>query len=194
MHFLYRFLVIFLMLPAGLRAGQVIFTEVMYHPTAPRPEYVEMTNLTSNRLDMARWTVSGGISYTFPDFSASAASAHLLKEYERVIISSADETTTRAAWPIPPNVRVFGPWTGSLDNAGEDITLKNAAAALQSTLTYGDGGDWPVAADGAGHSLQIINQNGNVDDWRNWRASRYAGGSPGVAEPVLAEQATTSAD
>ena len=175
--------------PALLRAGQVIFTEVMYHPPVPRPEYVEIANLTSNRLDMARWKVSGGIDFTFPDFNAGAASRHLLNEYERIIISSADEATTRSAWPaIPQSVRVFGPWTGSLDNAGEDLTLEDAASAQQSSLTYSDGGDWPVAADGAGHSLQIINQNGNVDDWRNWRASRYAGGSPGVAEPVMAEQ------
>ena len=177
-----------------MRAGQVVFTEVMYNPSGARPEYVEITNLTSNRLDTARWTLSGGISFTFPDFSAATPAAHFLKEYERVILSSADEATTRAAWPaIPPAVRVFGPWTGVLDNGGENITLKDAAAAVQSSLTYGDGGDWPVAADGAGHSIQIINQNANVDDWRNWRASRYTGGSPGVAEPLLAEEPTLSA-
>jgi hypothetical protein len=177
-----------------LQAGEVIFTEVMYHPPAGKPEYIEITNLTSNRHDMARWVLSGGVDYTFPDFDAGQASAHFLKEYERIVVSSADAATTRAAWPIPPEVRVFGPWTGALSNGGEDITLKDAAQALQTTLTYGDNNDWPITADGAGHSLQIINQNGNVDDRRNWRASRYAGGSPGVAEPAVLEAPLASAD
>jgi len=193
--FLLRFFVLVLLLPTASWAGSVIFTEVMYHPLGAKPEYIEITNLTSNRIDMAKWKLTGGIDYTFPDFLATATSAHLLKEYERIVVSNADEATTRAAWPaIPPTVRVFGPWTGSLNNAGDGISLRDAVSAVQSTLNYSDNGDWPVSADGAGHSLQIINQNGNVDDWRNWRASRFAGGTPGVAEPALVETPTASAD
>lgn len=180
-------------LPAGLRAGQVIFNEVMYHPAGTKSEYIEMVNLTSNRIDIAKWVVSGGVDYTFPDFNAAATTTHLLNEYERVIISSADPATTRANWPaLPPTVRVFGPWVGSLNNGGEEIVLADAAGAVQTRLSYGDSGNWPMAADGAGHSLQIINPNGNVDDWRNWRASRATGGSPGTVEPVLAETPLTN--
>jgi Lamin Tail Domain/CotH kinase protein len=167
----------------------------MYHTPGVQPEYVEITNLTSNRIDAARWKLSGGVSYTFPDFNAGNTAAHFIKEYERIILSSADEATTRAAWPaLPPTVRVFGPWTGLLSNGGDTLVLADAAGAVQSTLNYGDGGDWPASADGAGHSLQIINQNGNVDDFRNWRASRYFGGSPGVTEPALLEEPVPSAD
>ncbi len=183
-----RTLLLSLLPLTSLQAGQVIFAEVMYHPPGSKPEYVEIVNLTSNRMDMARWTISGGVDYSFPDFSAANPSGHFLKEYERVLVSSADEATTRAAWPsIPLSVRVFGPWTGALSNGGETLTLKDAAQAVESSLTYGDGGNWPLAADGAGHALQIINPNGNVDDWRNWGISRYTGGSPGVAEPTVAE-------
>ncbi|MDB6071147.1 MAG: hypothetical protein JWL81_2318, partial [Verrucomicrobiales bacterium] len=192
---LIRSLLCVLLLPASLRAGQVIFTEVMYHPAAARPEYIEVTNLTSNRVDTAKWTLSGGVEYTFPDFNAGDTAAHFLKEYERVIISSDTPAATRAAWPaLPPTVRVFGPWTGSLNNSGEEIVIKDAAGSLESTLAYGDSGDWPVSADGAGHSLQIINQNANVNDWHNWRASRFAGGSPGIAELTADEVATTNAE
>ena len=190
-----RSILVFLCIPACLRAGQVIFSEVMYHPSGAQPEYIEITNLSSNRWDAAKWTLSGGVDYTFPDFNASAVSSHLLKEYERIIVSSADEATTRAAWPaLPASVRVFGPWTGSLNNSGDNIVLSDASNTLRSQLSYGDSGDWPVAADGAGHSLQIINQNGNVDDFRNWRASKYNGGSPGAPEPVLLEEPMTNPD
>ena len=153
------FLVPLFFLTASLQAGQVIFTEVMYNPPAGKPEYIEITNLTSNRADTASWTLSDGVEWAFPAFAAASPNAHFLNEYGRFILSSADEAATRAAWPaIPPTVRIMGPWTGALNNAGDTIVLKDGAGAVQSTLTYGDGGDWPLAADGAGHSLQIINQ------------------------------------
>lgn len=113
-----------------VRAGQghVVISEVMYNPPDGRPEYVELVNLTSNRYDVAKWRVSGGISYEFPDFSAGASSAHFINEYERVVLSSADAAATRAAYPgIPASVRIFGPWTGTLNNAGDSFELRDAA-------------------------------------------------------------------
>jgi hypothetical protein len=179
-----------LCLSAPLIAGQVVFTEVMYHPSGNKPEFIEALNLTSNRIDIAQWRIHGGIDYTFPAFNPAATSAHFLKEYERILLSSADEATTRAAYPsIPPFVRIYGPWTGSLNNAGDTITLNDAAAAQQCTLTYGDRGNWPVAADGTGHSLLLINQNRKVDDWRNWKHSTLNGGTPGNPEITEAETA-----
>lgn len=189
MRFLPLSLVLLSPLAMPVQAGSVIFTEVMYHPQGDRPEFIEISNLTSNRMDMARWQLSGEVSYRFPEFTAAAPAAHLLNEYERVILSSATPAETRAAWPaIPAGVRIFGPWQGSLSNASGSIVLADAAAARQCALSYRDGGDWPVAADGAGHSLQIIRQNGNVDDWRNWRASQQPGGTPGWGEMTGPEE------
>ena len=90
MRALYFAVLSFFGLPVSLWAGQVIFAEVMYHPPGTKAEYVEIVNLTSNRIDMAKWALSGGVDYTFPDFNAGATSAHLLNEFERVVISSAD--------------------------------------------------------------------------------------------------------
>lgn len=174
-------------------ADQVIFTEVMYHPSDAKPEFVEVLNLTSNRRDIAKWKISGGISYAFPDFNSGNTSAHFLKEYERIVLSSADEAATRAAYPsIPASVRIFGPWTGQLSNAGDTVTMKDAADALICTLSYGDKGKWPIAADGAGHSLVVINQDRAIDDWRNWKAGIIRGGSPGNAEILSSEEAVAS--
>ena len=179
----------------SVRAGQghVVISEVMYNPPDGRPEYVELVNLTSNRYDVAKWRVSGGISYEFPDFSAGAASAHFVNEYERVVLSSADAAATRAAYPgIPASVRIFGPWTGSLNNAGDTFELRDAAGAIQCGLTYDDGDEWPLSPDGAGHSLQVIDPDREVDNWRNWRASAVRLGTPGYTEPTVAEQAVAN--
>ncbi len=171
-------------------AQQVIFSEVMYHPPGnSTPEFVEVQNLSSNRLDMAKWRLKGGVDYTFPDFNVGAPSGHFLKEFERILLSSADEATTRAAYPkLPSFVRVYGPWTGSLNNAGDSLRLEDAAGAKLCTLDFGDGGKWPVAADGAGHTLVVVNPNRAIDDWRNWTKSNQQGGTPGSAEVTAAEE------
>ena len=65
-------------------------------------------------------------------------------------------------------------------NGGERITLKNKNDSLICTFAFNDDpAFWPTAADGAGHSLQVVNPNRMIEDYRNWRASSKLGGSPG---------------
>lgn len=167
-------------------ASQVVLSEVMYHPVVGKPEFIEVENLSATPLDMARWQFTEGVTFTLPDFTSGAAQAHFLKGFERILFSAADDATTRAAYPgIPAGVRIFGPWTGSLDNTGERITLQDKNGVIAVTLDYGDAGDWPVQADGAGHSLVLADNLRAPDDWRVWRASTNRNGSPGVADPAL---------
>ena len=184
-----RSLAAFCSLASVLSAEQVVISEIMYHPAGSAPEFVEVQNLTSNRIDMAQWTLSGGASLTLPGFDPANPSKHFLNEYERVILSSADPAATRLAYPaLGSSTRVFGPWTGTLSNAGDTIVLRDAAGALQAQVTYGDDNEWPVAADGTGHSLVLINENRDIDDWRNWKASPRSGGSPGQSDPRRPEE------
>ena len=171
---------------AALGGQQVVFSEVMYNPTGSKPEFIEVWNISNTPLDMAKWRFSNGVRFEFPDFTASSNQAHFLKGKERIIVSSADAAATRAAYPtIPSAVRIFGPWEGALDNDGETVTLEDKNGVAVTSLEYGDDGHWPVAADGAGHSLVLANENRTFDDWRNWRRSNLAGGSPGAPETVV---------
>jgi hypothetical protein len=123
--------------------------------------------------------------FTFPDFNPASSQAHFLKPMERIVVSAASDAATRAAYPtIPANVRVFGPWTGSLDNAGERVTLQDKNNVIVCTVNYGDRGHWPRAADGPGHSLVLADENRPIDDWRVWRASTNNVGSAGIADPA----------
>ncbi len=168
------------------RAEQVVFGELMYHPLDSKPEFIEVWNITVTPLDMAKWSFTDGIALTFPDFTTTSPGAHFLRQNERIIVSSADAATTRASYPsIPVNVRIFGPWTGSLDNAGERVTLRDKNGVIVCTLDYKDQGKWPIAPDGTGHSLVLANENQAINDWRIWRTSTNNGGSPGAADPPL---------
>ncbi len=165
---------------ATVRAEQVVISEIMYHPPATRPEFVELYNQTVTPLDIARWRLAGGVSYEFPDFSTNAPGLTFLKPFERIVLCGANAAALRAAYRMPESVRVYGPWTGKLSNSGERITLKDKNGVTACTVKFGTRGHWPVAADGAGHSLVLRDSNRSVDDWRNWTASELPGGTPGT--------------
>jgi hypothetical protein len=171
----------FLLITLTTRAEQVVFSEIMFHPAGTKPEFIEVRNITRTPLDFARWRFTDGVVYTFPDFTGSGQ-AHILQPLERIVVSSAPPEATRAAYGIPAGVRVFGPWTGALDNAGERVTLSDKNGTRVCTVNYKDSGRWPRAADGAGHSLVLLNENRAIDDFRVWGASRFTGGTPGAAE------------
>src|SRR6266850_6131308 len=57
-------------LATGLAAGapSVVINEVMYHPPADLDDlqYVELFNSGTNTIDLAQWSFSHGVSFTFP--------------------------------------------------------------------------------------------------------------------------------
>jgi lamin tail-like protein/CotH protein len=163
----------------SLRAEQVVISEIMYNPRDNPPEYIEVYNNTATPFDIVQWRLTGGASYEFPAFDPANPQASFLKPFERIVLSGADEATTRASYSIPASIRIFGPWVGNLGNDGERITLQDKNAVIVCTVQYNDRGKWSPAADGAGHSLVLRSPNRLVDDWRNWTVSNQPGGTPG---------------
>ncbi|MFT5107156.1 MAG: hypothetical protein ACI9UA_002785, partial [Pseudoalteromonas tetraodonis] len=177
---------------ASSNAEQVIFTEVHYNPLPLEPEYIEFYNNTSTPFDMGTWYFSDGVDFTFPDFDPGDSDAHILKAFEHIVVTNTDEATLRAAYTVPASTRVFGPYVGSLSNAGETLTLNDKNGIVMAQLSYDDEGKWPVAPDGTGHSLVRINNNLARGEWRNWRASALPGGTPGAAPPGPDDLATST--
>ena len=171
---------------ASANAQEVIFSEIMYHPTGDNPEYIELLSNSSTPYDFAHWKISGGVSYTFPGFDSSDPQGSFLQNRERILVSSVAPDALRAAYSIPDSVRVFGPWEGNvsedgvrssgfLSDQGERITLRDANGSLLSSVGYGDNDAWGAASDGAGHSLHIVNKYAREDNFRNWTASAKLG-------------------
>lgn len=170
-----------------LNAEQVVFSEIQYHPEDGKPEFIEILNNVATPADIVDWELSGGVDYTFPGFDPNAGQAAFIHNKERIVLTSVSEAEFRAAYPsTPATVRVFGPWSGSLSDRGETLTLKDKNGTVKSTVTYEDRDLWSPAADGLGHSLVVKNPNRYVNDWRNWTFSLSKGGTPG-SPPVSAE-------
>ena len=177
-----------LLLP--IHAEQVVISKILAAPSPDKPEYLELYNNTSNPFDIARWRLTTGVSFTFPDFSSNQPAASFLKPFERIVLSSADPSQTRAAYATPASVRIFGPWDGKLKDDSERITLQDKNGATVCSVKYGRGlaGTRPVA----GYPWVLIDPNREIDDWRNWSVSSQVDGAPGTAPVRTVESAVSS--
>ncbi|MCI0541882.1 MAG: lamin tail domain-containing protein, partial [Verrucomicrobiales bacterium] len=150
----------------------VRITEIMYNPPGGDAfEYIEVQNTGGLSVDLSGYSFAG-INFRFPTpFPALAAGARI------VLASDARPADFQRRYP---NLSVAGWFGGSLDNAGERITLLNPAGGIVASVTYSDEHPWGLAADGAGAALEIVDAQGDPDAAANWHAA-MSGGSPGLA-------------
>lgn len=162
-------------------------TELMYDPPAGSDyEFIELLNTSTNvTLDLAGANFTAGVNYTFTNGTTLAPGAYLL------VIRNPSAATFRSHYGLAGTVPVVGPYTGSLANDGETLTLKTGAGGTEIfSFDYDNGRGWPIAANGSGHSLVPVNPtasgqaSGALDYPGNWRASAFIKGSPGQADPA----------
>ncbi len=158
-------------------------TEIMYDPAGGSDEeFIELQNTSGQTLDLTHVTFTDGITF---DFSTGGITSLASGEYVLVVkdlaaFSSRYDTA---------GLNIAGEFSGKLSNDGETVTLQGQWASKILSLTYADSRGWPLAADGAGHSLVPVyaaiesQADGSADFGPNWRASTYLGGSPGTADP-----------
>lgn len=172
-------------LAISAQAEQVVFSEVMYHPPADGHEFIEVQNLTATPFDIAKWELTGGAGFSFPDFNEGAPLDSFLKAFERIVICNTDPNSFRTTYNVPPSVRVYGPWSGSLNNSGERITLEDKNGVALCSLSYDDRSPWPLEADGTGSSLVLTDTSFAIDDYRVWS---HGPPTPGYSPALVAEE------
>lgn len=81
-------------------------------------------------------------------------------------------------------IRVAGEFSGSLDNAGDRLTLLGPIG--EPILDFSYDPSWYPITDGGGFSLVAVDPNAPPSAWglaQNWRPSSGLGGSPGATDP-----------
>jgi hypothetical protein len=167
-------------------------TEIQYHPAAPAPaeaaalvgvkeddfEYLELMNVGAGALTLTGAFFSQGLTYAFPTSSLAGGA--------RLILA---KNTAAFALRYPGvSAPVFGPYEGTLDNAGERLELTDASGENILDFEYKDG--WYPASDGAGRSLALRDTNTAYNAFGNavaWGLSGSTNGSPGSADAWLAQ-------
>lgn len=154
-------------------------SEIMYHPaseisdlTSPiaEAEYIELTNVGSEPINLNLVRFTKGVDFTFRDFEL-APGAYCL------VVQNPEVFERRYGSGLP----VAGRYAGSLSDSGERIELVDALGRAIHSFKYRD--DWFDFTDGQGFSLTAVDPAGTpAASWGSrsaWRASAAAGGSPG---------------
>ncbi len=156
-------------------------TEIMYHPQDPPggdpdAEFIELKNVGVEPLDLSSVAFTVGIEFMFPNVELAPG------EYVVVVKDHAAFASQYAN--LPGGVQRLGPYSGRLDNAGEEIELEDAAGQTILAFEYDDA--WYPSTDGDGFSLTIIDPaNSDPESWgqrNSWRPSSSVGGSPGEGD------------
>ncbi|MHC4533519.1 MAG: lamin tail domain-containing protein [Planctomycetota bacterium] len=189
------------------KVGPVVINEIMYNPSWPvgglftndQYEYVELHNISSEPVslydfDTAQpWKFTDGIDFTFPaDVPVTIPAGGYL-----LVVKDPEAFAWR--YPTVPVEKILGPYSGSLNNAGERLQLSMPGDVDESgpiyyirvdRVTYSDGSHpenspdgidhWSTEPDGGGESLtrKVSSDYGN--DPENWTASAP---SPETANP-----------
>lgn len=163
----------------GPVAQNLRISEMMYHPAEtgdpadPNTEYIELTNVGAQPINLNRVRFTRGVEFTFPSFSLPAGGYCLI-----VRDLAAFESRYGAGLPV------VGQYVGNLSNAGEDIELMDAVENVIESFEYTD--EWFDLTDGAGFSLTVRDpQAGDLDSRDAWRPSAFWGGSPGSGDHGL---------
>ena len=154
----------------GPVAESLRISEIMYHPADPNAEYVELTNIGVDTINVNLVTLANGIELVLPSVELGP------REY---LLAVKDIGAFEAQYGS--GLRVVGPYTGSLANGGERLVLRDAAGRTIHDFRFEDG--WYGVTDGLGFSLTVkepaaadANALGDKD---LWRPSAQMGGSPG---------------
>ena len=119
----------------------LIVTELMYHPAAPVSlsdtndadnfEYIELKNIGSNTLNLAGFSFTNGIDFTFPTNLNSIVAPG---GYVLVV-----KDTLAFFFRYGAAANIAGQYGGNFDNNGERVTLIGPALEPVIDFTYQDG-------------------------------------------------------
>jgi hypothetical protein len=166
--------------PSSRNTG-LIFSEIMYHPRLSNAlEFIEIFSTLPNTEDLTGWRISGDVDYAFP--------AGTLIRPGQFLVVARDPQALQTAYGISG---VLGPWSGAETNALPDsegtVRLRNRGGAVLLEVVYEGSLPWPIAADGAGHSLVLSRPSWGEASPKAWSPSAWIGGSPGRLDPLEVE-------
>ncbi|HEY5913330.1 MAG TPA: lamin tail domain-containing protein [Verrucomicrobiae bacterium] len=158
------------------RRTSLTISEIMYHPASTNLEFVEISNSRGEYADLSGYRLAGSVDFTFPAGTILSGGGFVV-----VARSPAD---LQSAYGISG---VLGPFTNNLPNDNGKVELVNQAGGVLLEVNYSDRAPWPLAADGAGHSLVLARPSYGEDNPLAWAASDSIGGSPGRIDPFTAD-------
>ncbi len=164
--------------PYEAQQNDVVINEIFADPSPqidlPGVEFIELWNTTDQPISLDKWTYSDGTtSYTFANES--------LLPNELVIICANTDVGNFSSFG---KVIGISPWP-SLNNAGDQLILKNANGQVINQVSYTDIWYKDSLKKQGGWSLELINPKAYCSGIQNWTASQHiSGGTPAQINSV----------
>jgi hypothetical protein len=176
---------------------EIVINEIMYHhallpavagqPARSSAElWIELYNRGQSTVDLAGWSIDGGIHFQFEPGHTLAPGGFL--------VLAGDAAALQADYPL---LVIAGSFTGQLSHRSDVILLRDALGNPADEVRYYDRGHWPAYADGGGSSLELRDpdaDNGRAEAWAasdesgktSWVQYRYraVAGFPGGTQPT----------
>ncbi len=161
--------------------GKLSISELNYNSDSTRNagDWIEFHNYGNGPLDLSEWKFSDSTynhNYIFP-------SGTIVQPGEWIVLAE----DTMKFHVEHPGVAAFGPTGFGFSNSSESLTLYDFTDAPRLWMHYDDSLPWPMAADGYGRTLEIINDTLNPALPESWFAG-CIGGSPGGPYVTCPEQ------
>ena len=153
--------------------SDMVLNEIMYAPSAPEPEWIEILNRGNEPVNLKRWQISD-----------ATATRHLLPSSDLVLAAggylllSKDSSALNDARGAPPCAVISVSGFPSLNNGGDAMVLRDAEGRTVDSLTYRP--EWGGNAYGC--SLERRDADASSTEPDNWgtcaSASRATPGLP----------------
>ena len=114
-----------------------------------------------------------------------ASRGHLASPPAGTSSSSGDAAAFAARFPGVTPDAYFDPVVSGLAGGGEIVTLADSADVVIDSVTYDDVVPWPIAPDGGGPSLELIDPFSDNGVGPSWAASTGTDGTPQAQNSVF---------
>jgi hypothetical protein len=167
----------------------VVISEIAYSPTSG-DEFIELHNRGADTVSLfaaaapeRTWSLSGAVEFQLPGGVQIPPDGYLL-------IVGDDPDVFRQTHEVPANVPVLGPYTGSLDDVGDDLHLLRPVTEqpdinlLVDRVNYSADLPWPAEAGSGPSSLIRVPLDAYGNDPASWAAG-VAFGTPGSSNASI---------
>ncbi|MEW5850133.1 MAG: CotH kinase family protein [Myxococcota bacterium] len=164
----------------------LVINEIMYRPAGTGftgnegPEFVELVNRGNTALTLAGMHFFRGLRYRFPHDATLGPGEFL--------VLAADADAFQARYGFAP----FGVYEGKLNNAQDELQLRNVAGRVVDVVRYHAETPWPERADGFGPSLELVQAGLDNALPESWADSLVNGGTPGAENSTKGDGAVSS--
>jgi hypothetical protein len=132
----------------SISARGIVINEIMYNGDAEANEYIELTNISSRIVDLSGWWLID-----------SSTKRPFVFENDMSLAPGEFLVVAGNAWNVKKIYgisNVVGDLAFQLANGGDTLSLYDRNSALIDKVAYSDKAPWPIAPDGKGPALELL--------------------------------------